>query len=765
MHLAATLLRRLDEPKLSRTEKAFLHCALAKTLEDAGNYEAASRGLGEFWQGLAVRPLLAELAEPAQAELLLRAGSLTGWLGSARQVAGAQEAAKDLIGESLTRFDALGARGKAAEAQTEIAWCYWREGAYEEARVLLCTALEHVNELDEDVRALALIRRGEVERSAGRLNDALLLLLETEPQMGANCNHVLKGSYHSTLANTLNELGTAERRQDYIDRALIEYSAASFHFEQAGHARYRARNENNLGFLLYRLQRFVAAHEHLGRARRLFVSIKETGSIAQVDDTRARALLAEGRYQEAEKIARGAVRALTAGDELALLTEALTTHGTALARLGCPAEARATLERALETGTRAGDGEGSGRAALCLLEELTDFLSLNERRAFYLRADECLAKAQHAETIARLRACARRLLDTPNGPATNNNETISFIHAAEKSAQLLQEARCVARADEPVLLSGETGTGKEVLARLLHEWSRRAGPFVAINCAALCATLVESQLFGHRKGSFTGATEDYAGAARMAEGGTLFLDEIGELSLTNQAKLLRLIEQGEVYALGQALPERVNVRIIAATNHDLREQVARKLFRLDLFYRLAGFHLELPPLRERVEDIPVLARHFIDMAARQHDKQVIFTPESLDAMRRLPLAGNVRELRALIERTFITAPAGAIITPAAVETVALRGTHKAGFAEPWAGCSLEDEMRAHESRLLKRALDSANGSITRAARLLRVTHQGLAYILNGRQKDLLTGRKPPRPRRVSLMRPQRGPSTTLRTER
>ncbi|HYY42620.1 MAG TPA: helix-turn-helix domain-containing protein, partial [Pyrinomonadaceae bacterium] len=164
----------------------------------------------------------------------------------------------------------------------------------------------------------------------------------------------------------------------------------------------------------------------------------------------------------------------------------------------------------------------------------------------------------------------------------------------------------------------------------------------------------------------------------------------------------------------------------------------------------------------RPEDIPVLARHFIDVATRQHNKRINFTPESIETMRLLPLAGNARELRALIERTFITAPDGAIITPAAVETVALRGTHKAGFAEPWAGCSLEEELRAHEGRLLRLALDSAEGSVTRAARLLGITHQGLAYILNGRQKGLHTERKPPRKRRVSLMRERKSPSATLR---
>jgi DNA-binding NtrC family response regulator len=761
MNLAIELLRRLDEPKLKQDEKTLLRCALAKALESAGNYEAAVAGLGELWQGVGRQPALAGLGDYAQAEVLLRVGALTGWLGSVRQIAGAQEAAKDLISASMARFTSLAARTKAAEAQIELAWCYWRAGAYDEARVLLRAMLDCADALDDELRTVALLRCAEVERADGRLSDARVVLAQAEPFVKACSNDALTGIFHGTLASTFIALSAAERRPDYIDQALIELAAASYHLEQAGHTRFCARAENNLGCLFARLARFTEAHEHFTRARRLFVSLNEVGSVAQVDDSRARAFVAEGRYVDAEKTARCAVRALAAGDELALLTEALTTHGTTLARLERTAEARGTLERALETGDRAGVREGVGLAALVMLEELGASLEPSERHALYLRADDCLASTQDVELHVRLRICARQLLDAQPTLSETTASVQPFIYAAETSAQLLHEARCVAQTDGLVLLSGETGTGKEVLARLIHEWSGRRGPFVAINCAALCATLVESQLFGHRKGSFTGAIEDYAGAARAAEGGTLFLDEIGELSLANQAKLLRLIEQGEVYALGSALPERINVRIIAATNHELRRQVERKQFRADLFYRLTGFHLEILPLRKRVEDIIALAHHFIETATKAHQKRIVFTPESFAAMQRLPLAGNVRELRALVERTFITAADGAVITAAAVETVAFRGTHGAGFAEPWSGCSLEDEMRAFEARLIKLALDQAKGSVTQAARLLNVTHQGLAYILKGRQRELLAERKPTRTRRVSLMR---GPRPAIRSE-
>jgi transcriptional regulator with PAS, ATPase and Fis domain len=186
----------------------------------------------------------------------------------------------------------------------------------------------------------------------------------------------------------------------------------------------------------------------------------------------------------------------------------------------------------------------------------------------------------------------------------------------------------------------------------------------------------------------------------------------------------------------------------------LRQRVNRGLFRADLFYRLNAFHLELLPLRERPEDIPALAQHFIAEAQKRYHKRLNFTPESLEAMTRLPLRGNARELRVLIERTFITASEEMLVTAEAVETVALRQTNKSNFGAPWTGCSLEEEVRSYERNLIRLALDSAGGSITRAARLLNITHQGLAYIVNGRHNDLLALRKPTRTRRVSLMRPE-----------
>ncbi len=683
MNLQTQLLHRIDDPTLNRSERAQLRCQLAKELEEGGNYEAAHGALGDLWQRIGERPQIDGLDQHTAAEVLLCAGMLTGRIGSTRQIEGAQEVAKDLVSESRAIFESLNLTSKAAEAQIEIAHCYWREGSYDEARITLQDVIVRLNNEDVELKVLALLRAAVVEKTAMRYNDALRILRDSATLVETHGGHTLKGNFHNTLANVLKYLGTAEQREDYTDNALIAYAAANLHFEQAGHTRYRAAVENNLGFLLFKLSRFDEAHEHLDRARRLFIGLKDNVHIAQVDETRARVLLAQGRNSEAERIALVSVHALEKGGEQALLAESLTTHGIALARLNRHEQARSILHRAIEVAHTAGSTEAAGLAALAIIEELSEQLTPDELRVIYTRADELLAKSQHPETPVRLRSSVRRVLEGRETRATEFT-TPAFVYAAAQTKTLLHNAHRVSTTSSPVLITGETGTGKEVLARMIHQWSGRAGDMVAINCAAIPDALIESQLFGHKKGSFTDAVADYAGAVRQAANGTLFLDEIGELSIGNQGKLLRLIENGEIHPVGASVPERVEVRIIAATNHNLHERVAQKLFRDDLLYRLNTFHLEIPPLRERPEDIPVIAEYFIKEMAERHNRRVTFTPEAIAAMRVLPLRGNARELRSLIERTILTAKDTATISPQAIETIAMRQTQHAGFASPWA---------------------------------------------------------------------------------
>lgn len=411
MKLANQLLHRIADPSLTPSTRALLRCQLAKQLEEVGNYEAAREAMGEMWQGIGHRPLLDDLDKASAAEVLLRVGVLTGWVGCIKQIEGAQETAKNLISESISIFKDLENAEKIAEAQTEIAYCYWRQGAFDEARVMLREALDRLPAAtNSEIKIIALLRLAIVEKTANRYNDALRIHTEAAPLFDTCSNHALKGKFHNSFANVLKNLGKAERRDDYIDRALIEYAAASFHFEQAGHARYQAYVENNLGFLFGTIRKFAEAHEHLDRAQALFTSLKDKAHIAQVDDTRARVLLAEGRISEAEKFSRSAVHALGEDDQQALFAEALTTHGIALARLGHHERARIILQNAVEVAQKAGDSEDAGLAALTIIEELGEHLNIDDLSATFQRAIDLLAASRNTGTHIRLSACAARAL-------------------------------------------------------------------------------------------------------------------------------------------------------------------------------------------------------------------------------------------------------------------------------------------------------------------------------------------------------------------
>jgi transcriptional regulator with PAS, ATPase and Fis domain len=280
----------------------------------------------------------------------------------------------------------------------------------------------------------------------------------------------------------------------------------------------------------------------------------------------------------------------------------------------------------------------------------------------------------------------------------------------------------VAGSDVNVLLTGESGTGKELIAAAIHYASPRAERrFLAINCAALTETLLESQLFGYVKGAFTGATQNQKGLLEEADGGALFLDEVGELSPALQAKLLRVLQDGEFIPVGATRAKRVNVRVIAATNKKLEEEIAGGRFREDLYYRLNVFSLQLPPLRERPEDIQPLAEHFLSRAAARHGRPFRgFSPGALAALRRYRWPGNVRELQNVIERGTILARSEFIT----VDDLPLKvnqppaGREAAGAGEP---VSLREAEHLQVARILRRT----RWNKSRAARLLDITRRTL----------------------------------------
>jgi two-component system phosphate regulon response regulator PhoB len=401
---------------LSRAELAKLACDLAKQFEKASEYEAAREALAEFWPN-DQEASLDGLDDRLRAEVLLRVGNLAGWLGSADQTTGSQERAKNFITRSVETFEKLQLDDKVAEARGDLALCYWREGSFDEARIQLRTALHVAPDDNKDLRAVLLIRAGIIEERRQRLQEALRYYYEAGPLLDQSSDHALKGAFHNEFALLFTRLGTEENRRDYLDKALIEGAAASYHFEQAGNTRFLARVENNLGFLFYTLGQYSDAYAHLNRARHLFLETKDLGTAAQVDDTRARTLLAEGKNVEAERVVRSAVKTLERGGEQAVLAEALNTYGIALARLGHQARARAVLDRAVGTAERTGDIEGAGRAKLSLIEEFGDKMNARELISAFQAALDLSKESQDPLTLRRLIACMEIVLASLQVPS------------------------------------------------------------------------------------------------------------------------------------------------------------------------------------------------------------------------------------------------------------------------------------------------------------------------------------------------------------
>lgn len=415
MKLLASFMRQLENPHLTANQRAELRCQAARELEDTGEYREAREAIGELWS----RPRLDELERSTAAEVLLRMGVLTGWLGGTKD---AQETAKNLISESLSIFETLSYPKKILEAQTELAYCYWREGGYDEARVILNSVIEQL-ETDSELKAKVILRSAIVESSALRYSDALRILTHAAELFDKISNHTVRGGYYNELGLVFKNLAASEQREDYLDRAFVEYEAASFHFEQAGHKTYRANVENNLGFLYFKACRYQEAHEHLDRSRRILLSIKDASTAAQVDETRARVFIAQRRYADAERVARSAVRTLEKGGRQSLLAEALTAHGVALARLNSHEQARLTLFRAIEVAHQSGAIHDAGLAALSAIEELSEYLSIENTQALFKRAYQWLATSQHLQTIQRLLHAASRVLEEKPQKAARGLET------------------------------------------------------------------------------------------------------------------------------------------------------------------------------------------------------------------------------------------------------------------------------------------------------------------------------------------------------
>ncbi len=299
-----------------------------------------------------------------------------------------------------------------------------------------------------------------------------------------------------------------------------------------------------------------------------------------------------------------------------------------------------------------------------------------------------------------------------------------IIHSSQKMEQILSLVKTAAKSDSSILISGETGTGKELIAKALHSESGRKGQFLAINCSAITSGLLESELFGHKKGAFTGADRDKQGLFSIASGGTLFLDEIADLPLELQPKLLRVLQEGEIRKVGATRAEKINTRVVAAAGTDLQEAVQKNTFRRDLYYRLAVVDINLPPLRERAEDIVILAEYFLNLLCKREGRSPL--PLSDAAKKNLTdyhWPGNVRELENYLEKALIFSPGDTLELPP------LRIRQSAPGEYNPDEYSLKIASRRLEEEYIHKALVKTGGNRTQAAELLEVSLRSLMYKL------------------------------------
>jgi DNA-binding NtrC family response regulator len=328
-----------------------------------------------------------------------------------------------------------------------------------------------------------------------------------------------------------------------------------------------------------------------------------------------------------------------------------------------------------------------------------------------LSTDKLLLTVQNALQMERLKQENRQLRQQLGGSG--------IVFTGDKMRKLLAQVERVASSETRVCILGETGTGKELIARTIHEKSsRRDGPYVTLNCAAVPAELIESELFGHEKGSFTGAASRHIGKFEQANDGTLFLDEIGDMPLAMQAKLLRVLEQGEVERIGGDKPIKVNVRVVVATHRKLEERVKQGSFRQDLFHRIFVFPLSLPPLRERAEDIPALVEHFAAQIAKQNGwKETTFDPDAIAALQRHGWPGNIRELRNVVERLLLFAEDNHVTAATVQAALPLQIGGETGASAPGTG-TLAERVEQVERQMILEEFKRHHQNVTNTAKAL-----------------------------------------------
>ena len=414
--LMRTTSPKLDISHLTPNEQAALRCRTALELKDRSEYDAAREAMFPIWNGvIGSRPNTKGYSDAMVGEVLLTTGILTGWLGSRSEIKDADDYARDLISESMRLFEELKDSRKVAEARTELAWCYWRSGDNDSARIMSNEALKRLTvagnlTIGGDARANALIILAFVEWAESRHKEVLRILTENATFFERISNHTFKGTYHNQLGITFRVIGsTSKKRRDYFQRAISEYHAADEEFKLARNLVYRAHVKNNIAYVLRELHRFQEAHDYLEQARRLFIRVRDKVRTAQVDDSQAQLFIAEGKYAEAEMIARTAARSFEKAGRQCFLAETLTNQGIALARLHKPQRARFIFQQAIEIAHHAGSLHRAGLAALTMIEEI-DTLPRDVQSLAFEQAKEWLADSQNPDVKPRLSKARKKIV-------------------------------------------------------------------------------------------------------------------------------------------------------------------------------------------------------------------------------------------------------------------------------------------------------------------------------------------------------------------
>ena len=352
---------------------------------------------------------------------------------------------------------------------------------------------------------------------------------------------------------------------------------------------------------------------------------------------------------------------------------------------------------------------------------------LTEKQAKELRLLLDVAQLAHAHVA--LLGDQQQHFNTQPLPTVVNAALPGMVFVSSEMTAVARAVEKIKDSESTVLISGESGTGKELVARAVHRLSKRChGEFIPFNCTAAPADLIESMLFGHRKGAFTGAHADYEGMIRAAEGGTLFLDEIGDLPLALQPKLLRFLQEGEVHTLGERAPRKVNVRVVAATHKDLERDVREGRFREDLYYRLASLSLHVPPLRERPEDAAALISHFLTHYARRNDRAISgITADAIHALQNYSWPGNIRELAAEIERLVLYADEGSYIDLEHISPRILPERAQAATQVNASPADLDHMLEDFERRVITETLKRHDCNVARAADALGLGSRQTLY--------------------------------------